>query len=142
MEAAREPETVFAVGAGGAFILADFLPAFDAAATTVALLERLARSELTLSDVVDGLPAVHLAAETVVTPWEQKGAVMRSLMEVSEGRDVELVDGVKVHHDNGWVLALPDPDEPITRIWAEGPDDREADRLAQEYARRIRQMVR
>ena len=29
-----------------------------------------------------------------------------------------------------------------TRIWAEGPDDREADRLAQEYARRIRQMVR
>ena len=44
MEAARESETVFAVGAGGAFILADFLPAFDAAATTVALLERLARS--------------------------------------------------------------------------------------------------
>jgi mannose-1-phosphate guanylyltransferase/phosphomannomutase len=142
MEAAREPKTVFAAGEGGAYIVADFLPAFDAAATTVSLLERLAHAESTLSQIADSLPEVHLTSETVVTPWEQKGAVMRSLMEVSDGRDVDLVDGVKVHHDSGWVLALPDPEEPITRIWAEGPDDREADRLAQEYARRIRQMVR
>ena len=49
---------------------------------------------------------------------------------------------MKVHHDTGWVLALPDPDEPVTRIWAEGPNDDEANRLVQEYVRRIRQMVR
>ncbi|MEL7209186.1 MAG: hypothetical protein AAGK32_13300, partial [Actinomycetota bacterium] len=142
MEAAREPATVFAVGEGGRFIAADFLPAFDAAATLVLLLEHLARIDTPLSEVVDDLPSVAMATETVVTPWDQKGAVMRSLMEVSEGRQVELIDGVKVHHDGGWVLALPDPDEPVTRIWAEGPDDREASRLVQEYARRIRQMVR
>ena len=143
MEASRDPETVFAVGDAGAFIVADFLPAFDAAAAFVSLLERLAHSDQTLSEVVDGLPEVHQASQTVVTPWEQKGAVMRSLMEVAEGRDVDLVDGVKIHHhDGGWVLALPDPDEPVTRIWAEGPDGREAARLADEYVRRISQMVR
>ena len=41
-----------------------------------------------------------------------------------------------------WVLALPDPEEPITHVWAEADADAEARRLAQEYVRRIRQMVR
>ena len=49
---------------------------------------------------------------------------------------------MKVHHDDGWALALPDPEEPITHVWAEGQTDGDARRLAQEYARRIRQILR
>jgi phosphomannomutase len=67
--------------------------------------------------------------------------VMRSLVELS-GRDIVLVDGVKVKYPDGWVLALPDPDEPVTHVWAEAASDAEARRLAQEYVRRIRQLVR
>jgi sugar phosphate isomerase/epimerase len=37
---------------------------------------------------VDGLPTPHLAHETVVTPWEHKGMVMRSLVEMSKDRDI------------------------------------------------------
>ena len=87
------------------------------------------------------LPRVHLAHETVVTPWDQKGLVMRSLVEVAN-RDLLLVDGVKLFHDEGWALALPDPEEPVTHVWAEAGSDSDARRLAQEYVRRIRQMVR
>ena len=47
---------------------------------------------------------------------------------------------MKVLHDDGWALALPDPEEPVTHVWAEGATDADARRLAQEYARRIRQM--
>jgi mannose-1-phosphate guanylyltransferase/phosphomannomutase len=78
----------------------------------------------------------------VVTPWEQKGTVMRSLVELSKDREVDLVDGVKVHYDEGWALSLPDPEEPVTHVWAEGDSDASARRLAQEYARRIRQLLR
>ena len=35
-----------------------------------------------LHEVVDAAPVPHLATETVITPWEQKGAVMRSLVEL------------------------------------------------------------
>jgi mannose-1-phosphate guanylyltransferase/phosphomannomutase len=80
--------------------------------------------------------------EVVITPWEQKGTVMRTLVEQTQGRDVDLIDGVKVYHDSGWVLVLPDPEEPVTHIWAEGDDGADARTLAQEYARRIRQMLR
>ena len=53
-----------------------------------------------------------------------------------------LVDGVKVRHDDGWALALPDPAEPLTHVWAEAASDSAARTRAQEYGRRIRQMVR
>jgi mannose-1-phosphate guanylyltransferase/phosphomannomutase len=108
----------------------------------VKLLELLAISGQRLSSVVDELPRVHLAHETVVTPWEQKGMVMRTLVERNQDRELVLVDGVKVIHDGGWALALPDPEEPITHLWAEAGTDPEARRLAQEYARRIRQLMR
>jgi len=142
MEAATEPGIGFAGNAEGGFILPGFMPAFDAAATLIKVLDLLAFRETRLSAVVAALPRVHVAHEVVVTPWEQKGTVMRSLMEQSKDRQVDLVDGVKVHHDGGWALALPDPEEPVTHVWAEGANDADARRLAQEYARRIRQMVR
>jgi mannose-1-phosphate guanylyltransferase/phosphomannomutase len=142
MEAANETGVGFAASQDGGFILPGFLPAFDAAAAMVKMLELLARHDVRLSKVVADLPRVHMAHETVVTPWEQKGTVMRTLVEMSKDREVELVDGVKVLHDDGWALALPDPEEPVTHVWAEAATDADARRLAQEYARRIRQMLR
>ena len=41
-----------------------------------------------------------------------------------------LVDGVKVLHDDGWALVLPDPEEPLTHVWAEAATDAEARGLA------------
>jgi mannose-1-phosphate guanylyltransferase/phosphomannomutase len=142
MQTASRPDVVFGANTDGGYILPSFLPAFDGAAAMVKLLEMLAMDGVVLSKVVEALPAVHVVHETVVTPWEQKGTVMRTLVELSKDRDVDLVDGVKVHHDGGWALALPDPEEPVTHIWAEGASGGEARRLAQEYARRIRQRLR
>ncbi len=142
MDAATEAGVGFAGSTDGGFILPGFLPAFDAAATFIKTLDLLAFHDRRLSEVVAELPRPHMAHEVVVTPWEQKGTVMRTLVEQSKDRQVDLVDGVKVHHDTGWALALPDPEEPVTHVWAEGTNEAEARRLAQEYARRIRQMVR
>jgi mannose-1-phosphate guanylyltransferase/phosphomannomutase len=142
MQAASRPDVAFAATTDGGYIVPSFLPAFDGAAAMVKLLELLATDGIALSKVVEGLPAVHIVHESVVTPWEQKGTVMRTLVELSKDREVDLVDGVKVHHDGGWALALPDPEEPVTHIWAEGASGGDARRLAQEYARRIRQLLR
>ena len=81
--------------------------------------------------------------EEVITPWEQKGAVMRSLVEQTQGRNVELIDGIKVHHDTGWVLVLPGSGGADHPHPGRGRHPRTRRRnLAQEYARRIRQMLR
>jgi mannose-1-phosphate guanylyltransferase/phosphomannomutase len=141
MDVAMNEDVAMAASLDGGFIFPDMLPAFDGIGAFVKLLELLAHTGTTLAKAVADVPRVHLAEETVVTPWEQKGAVMRSLVERAD-RELVLVDGVKLLHDEGWVLALPDPDEPLTHIWAEGGSDAEARRLAQDYARRIRAMQR
>jgi mannose-1-phosphate guanylyltransferase / phosphomannomutase len=142
MDAATQPGVGFVADGEGGFILPGFLPAFDAVASLIKVLDLLARTGRKLSEVVAGLPRVHVAHETVVTPWEQKGMVMRSLVEQAKDRQLQLVDGVKVLHDDGWALALPDPEEPVTHVWAEAASDADARKLAQEYGRRIRQLLR
>jgi mannose-1-phosphate guanylyltransferase/phosphomannomutase len=143
MDVSRTSGVSFAAGQEGGYIFPSFLPAYDSTAAVVNLLALLAQTGVRLSKVVGQLPAIHVAHESVVTPWEQKGMVMRSLVELGgRGRDLVLVDGVKVLHDGGWALVLPDPEEPVMHVWAEGPSDAEANSLSQEYARRIRQLLR
>jgi mannose-1-phosphate guanylyltransferase/phosphomannomutase len=137
METAANPGVDFASSLEGGYIFPSFLPAYDAVAAFVKVLELLARTGRRLSEVVAALPATHVAHEGVVTPWEQKGLVMRTLVEAAKDRETVLVDGVKIIHDDGWALVLPDPEEPVSHIWAEGASDAEARALAQDYARRI-----
>jgi mannose-1-phosphate guanylyltransferase/phosphomannomutase len=141
-EAANAPGVGFAADLSGGFILPGFLPALDGAAAFLKVLDLLAIRGGQLSELVTAVPPIHVVHDEVVTPWESKGAVMRSLVEQNKGRDIVLIDGVKIHHEQGWVLLLPDPEEPITHIWAEGDTAAAARALAQEYARRIRQMQR
>ena len=143
MEAASAPGVAFAADRHGRHIVPEFMPAFDATATFVGLLDLLAQADRPFSAVVDELPDVHIAKDVVVTPWEQKGSVMRSLVEQSADRDVDLVDGVRIHLDDGaWALILPDPEEPLTRVVAEADTAEAAAALAAEYRRRIEQLVR
>ncbi|HEV3132355.1 MAG TPA: hypothetical protein VGY51_10370, partial [Acidimicrobiales bacterium] len=142
MEVARSERVTLAASQSGGFIFPDFLPAFDAAATLVSLLAMLTATGAKLSELVAGLPTVHIAHQAVHTPWDQKGMVMRTLVERSQGRDLVLVDGVKVIEDDGWALVLPDPEEPVTHVWAEAPTDSQAEARVNEYAVRLEQLLR
>jgi mannose-1-phosphate guanylyltransferase / phosphomannomutase len=141
MDGASSPGVGFAADEHGGFIVPSFQPSFDAAAAFALVLELLASTGRRLSEVVRALPEAHIAHESVPTPWELKGQVMRGLMEQAKDREVELVDGVKIRDSGGWALALPDTDDPVTNVWAEGPNAAEASARASRYAEMIRQMV-
>jgi mannose-1-phosphate guanylyltransferase / phosphomannomutase len=138
MEVAGRGGIDFAASSGGGFLWPDFLPAADAVVTMAKILDLLAATGRRLSSVVAGLPSVHVAHETVSTPWERKGTVMRTTMEQAQDKELVLVDGIKVLHADGWALVLPDPEEPLTHVWAEGGSEGGARALAQEYVGRIR----
>jgi mannose-1-phosphate guanylyltransferase/phosphomannomutase len=142
MEVAAQEGVTFAASQTGGFIFPRFLPAYDAAATLVNLLAMLTSTGRSLSKIVAELPRVHIAHQAIVTPWERKGTVMRSLVERSKSKNLILVDGVKIADEGGWVLVLPDPEEPLTHVWAEGSSEAQARSRAQEYSVRIRQLLR
>jgi len=142
MEVASGPGVLFAAGQDGGYIFPPFLPAYDGVAALAHAFALLALTGARLSQVVAGLPAVATAHEVVITPWDNKGLVMRSVMALGQGRPLVLVDGVKIIHEDGWCLVVPDPEEALTHVWAEAATDAAAHARAQDFARRVRTILR
>ena len=106
------------------------------------LLDLLAATDRPLSASSPSMPEPHIAHEAVPTPWERKGTVMRGAIERAKDHDVVLVDGVKVIYPDGWALVLPDPELPVTHVWAEGPSDADARRLVAIHAGHVAELTR
>lgn len=137
-----DPNTCFGFGADGGFIFPRFLPAFDAICSFINVVGMLALTRRQLSEIVGELPKVHIAHATVATPWEQKGLLMRSLVESVGDAEIMLIEGLKVIKEDSWILVLPDPEKPLTHVWVEAPSGREARTTSQDYIARIRQALR
>jgi mannose-1-phosphate guanylyltransferase/phosphomannomutase len=134
--AAREG-VVFAGAVGGGYVFPGFLPAYDAVASLSKLLELLAPTGRPLSELVAELPQPTLIHRRLACPWAKKGVVMRVLNERLAGRDLDLTDGIKLLDGRGWTQVLPDPDEPLVHIYAEG-DTAEA---SEQLEREVRELV-
>ena len=104
------------------------------------LLELLARRSGPLSELVAEVPRPRLVHRALPCPWSRKGLVMRLLNERLASRRLDLMDGVKAYDERGWVQVLPDPDEPLVHVYAEG-GDRGADGRARRGDRRARRGI-
>src|SRR5207248_11399 len=125
-------DVVFAGAVGGGYVFPEFLPAYDAVASLCKLLELLAPVDRPVSALVAELPTPTLVHEEIRCPWAMKGLVMRVLTERLRDRDVDTLDGIKVFDERGWAQVLPDPDEPIVHLYAEGADPEVSRELADE----------
>jgi mannose-1-phosphate guanylyltransferase / phosphomannomutase len=128
-KAASGDDFIFAGAVGGGYVFPEFLPGYDAVASLAKLLELLAPVEKPLSELVAALPESPLVHEQIHCPWSLKGTVMRVLHERLEGRDVDVTDGIKVFDERGWVQVLPDADEPVVHLYAEGRNEEESREL-------------
>jgi mannose-1-phosphate guanylyltransferase/phosphomannomutase len=138
MEAAAGDGVVLAGDGAGSFVFPQFQPTVDGLMAIARLLEFLATQELSLSQVVSGLPPYYLQRRSVSCPWEAKGTVMRLLNQQYKDQRTELIDGIKVRlREDEWVLVLPDPDQPLFHIFAESTSEADAAALADKYQRII-----
>jgi mannose-1-phosphate guanylyltransferase/phosphomannomutase len=138
---AAEDGVIFAGAVGGGYVFPDFLPAYDAMASLCKLLELLAPVKQPLSSLVSELPASTLVHRQLPCPWSQKGLVMRVLTERLKGRDLDLLDGIKVKDRRGWAQVLPDPDEPLVHIYAEGKDEQASNELERELQALVEEVL-
>jgi mannose-1-phosphate guanylyltransferase / phosphomannomutase len=138
---ASEDGVIFAGAVGGGYVFPDFLPAYDAMASLCKLLELLAPVRQPLSTLVAELPSSTLVHRQLPCPWAQKGLVMRVLSERLKGRDLDLLDGIKVSDRRGWAQVLPDPDEPLVHIYAEGRDEQASNELESEFRALVEEVL-
>jgi mannose-1-phosphate guanylyltransferase / phosphomannomutase len=139
--AAAEDDVVFAGAVGGGYVFPDFLPAYDAVASLCKLLELLAPVQQPLSALVAELPQPTLIHRQLACPWALKGLVMRVLNERFADRDTNLLDGIKVFDERGWFQVIPDPDEPLLHIYAEGETEEASVELEQELHELVDEIV-
>ncbi len=132
--AATEDDVVLAAAPTGGFVFPDVVPGYDSVTALCKILELLAGQERPVSELVAELPRPTLVYRALPCPWGRKGVVMRVLNEQLATRRLDLSDGVKAYDERGWVQVVPDPDEPVVQLYAEGETDELTTELADEVA--------
>ncbi len=135
--AAAGEGVVFGGAVGGGYVFPEFLPGYDAVASLVKLLELLAPVSRPISEIVAELPQPTLVHRQLACPWSLKGLVMRVMNERLSGRHLDLTDGIKVFDERGWAQVLPDPDEPLLHLYAEGETVEASEELVDELRRMV-----
>ncbi len=125
----------------GAFFHPSGFVQIDCIAALISLMAYLAENKMRqLSRAVEDIPGIHLKQKEIFCPWNEKGRVMRRLsQEIPDSAlRVEMTDGIKVFHPDGWALVLPDPEKPSYRIYSEGFTEEISESLSDFYADRVR----
>ncbi len=133
MEIFRRGEVDFVGGTRGGFIFPGFQMGSDAIFITVKVLEMMARTKSRFGSVRKKFEYLTRASVTVPCPWSKKGTVMRQLIINSEDKDRQLIDGVRIFEDGGWVLVTPDRTTAAFNIFAESKSKEDAARLLEQY---------
>ena len=133
LRAAEQHQAKLGSDGKGGYVFPDHQLAFDAIFALARLLELLARDGRSLSQIRAELPRGAYEHRQLNCPWDAKGRVMRTMVEMHRDQAVDLADGIKVFVDGGWVLVLPDPDLPRYHVIVSVEDADQAKDLADRY---------
>ncbi|MCP4569493.1 MAG: NTP transferase domain-containing protein [FCB group bacterium] len=124
----------FVGGTRGGFIFPGFQIGADAMYAVVKLLEMMATTGVRLGDRSERFDNFIRKTVSVPCPWGKKGQVMRTLINSTENKQRQLIDGVRVFVNGGWVLVAPDRQTASFGILAEGESQDVVDRIVKEYS--------
>jgi mannose-1-phosphate guanylyltransferase/phosphomannomutase len=114
---------------------------YDAIASLAFIIEYLCQDRSTLSEVMNQIPSYRVENTTIHCPWESMGKVMRLLIKESDGQNLNLMEGVKIYDSEAWALILPDAEQPILQIFAEGKNIRETRNILKRYTLMIENYI-
>lgn len=110
-------------------ILVSYLSTIDAVSMLSLILNLMAEFNMTLSGLTETAPQYHNKVMKVKCPWEMKGKVMRNIIENSGFNYLDLIEGVRISFPKCWVIILPDLDEPLCSVQAEGEDEEYVEKI-------------
>ncbi len=105
------------------------------------IIEYLIENSLSLADLIKELPELYMQKQEVQCQWQSKGRVIREIIEGHKDKQLELLEGVMINDEKGWVLVLPDSEKPVCNIYTEGATEEYAKELAAIYSEKISGIV-
>ena len=139
MNAAEHEDIDLVGGTKGGIIFPKFSSATDGMFTIVKILEMLSASGKQLSKIEKETPRMFMAKNNIFCTKEQKGKIMRKLVEESEGMVRQLIDGIKIFFEPyRWVLCIPDSERELFHVNAEAKTKKSAEELLKTYSNKIK----
>lgn len=125
----------------GKYIFPQFHGGFDSLMGTAALAVLLSQSDKSLFELLAEIPPVYWMHEQVNCPTSLKGTIMRVLLEKYQDKQTSIIDGIKIHEDDGWLLILPDPAAPIVHLYADTQAPEGCKKKLQQYRDELTKVI-
>jgi len=93
------------------------------------ILHLLAERQVSLSEIMQGLPRLFLIKEKLPCPSHKIAEVLKMVRQVYADSKIDLTDGVKVNLPNGWLHVRGSNTEPIVRLAAEAETREEVEAI-------------
>ena len=101
------------------------------------ILEMMADSKTKLSEARTKYEKYKLQSVSVPCPWSRKGTVLRKLITNSKNKKREMIDGIRIIENGGWVLVTPDRDKASFNITSEASTTEKATTLLNRYKKAV-----
>jgi phosphomannomutase len=118
-----------------------FQPAFDGFLTMGLILEMIAVTGKTISDLVKSLPKYHIVKEKIYCPPSKVHSVVTEVKKLFRHGELVLIDGIKVERPDGWVHVRASATEPMIRIIAENKSQERAQEDVDRVSAFINQLI-
>jgi phosphomannomutase/phosphoglucomutase len=106
--------------------------------TTALILDIMAESGKSLSELVAEQPQYFIEKGKVACPEDKKEVLLERLLEQVKGLNVSTIDGVKIwFEDKSAILVRPSGTEPVYRLYSEAKNPERALTLVEEYSSKL-----
>ena len=124
----------------GGFMFGKHNQVRDGAMTMVLALDLLAKTNKTMSELIDDLPPSFTTKTKITCSKEEAQKIIDKLKE--RYPDSDTTDGIKITFDEqNWVMVRPSGTEPIIRVYAEGDSQEKLDNLIFEHVQNIKSIL-
>ncbi|MFB5630392.1 MAG: phosphoglucosamine mutase [Nitrosopumilaceae archaeon] len=124
----------------GGFMFGKHNQVRDGAMTMVLVLDLLAKTNKTMSELISDLPPSFTTKTKLTCSKEDVQKIIKGLKEEYPNSDT--TDGIKITFDEqNWVMVRPSGTEPIIRVYAEGNSQEKLDKLIFEHVKKIKSFL-
>jgi mannose-1-phosphate guanylyltransferase / phosphomannomutase len=142
MTACNDKEVKFAGGTRRGVFFPDFLYATDGMFSIAKILEMRAKINMTLGEVDELIPKLFRKKVNIDCTREEKGKIMRKIMEDTMEYKQQLIDGVKIFlNDTDIVLCIPDKARDLVHLNVESDSEKKAEKLLKIYKEKIQTFI-
>lgn len=142
MTACNDKEVKFAGGTRRGVFFPDFLYATDGMFAIAKILEMSSKIKMNFEELDKIIPKLFRKKINLQCTREEKGRIMRQVMEHSMEYKQQLIDGVKIFlNETDIVLCIPDKARDLVHLNVESDSEEKAEQILEEYTKKIKTFI-